>query len=354
MKQLQSIIDPQTRAAPTTDFSDANFPVDAEGRTLHLGCKRGEVANRILSVGSMDRALLIADALDGPGPGGEPFQHMSGRGFLTITGLHAGTPVSIITTLMGMPNMDFVVREARAVVSGQLAVVRLGTCGALRPPAVLGSLMVATPGAVCIRRDPDAWTHGDGRPRYTVSAPVAADPVLRQLLVEACEQQVGAEGVVQGLNATADSFYSSQGRLGPHFEDVNEGVIEALLSRHADAVSLEMETFHLLDLARCSRGSIRAAAFCIAAAERYSNRFIGKELMVQRERQGGAAALAALTRCPLAGAIGADGRPVEASNGSSSSNGGSGHWQLPPEAYVWAPGHSARAGPGQAAAAAAE
>jgi hypothetical protein len=33
-----------------------------------------------------------------------------------------------------------------------------------------------------------------------------------------------------------------------------------------------METFHLLDLARCSRGgSIRAAAVCIAAAERYSN-----------------------------------------------------------------------------------
>jgi hypothetical protein len=34
-----------------------------------------------------------------------------------------------------------------------------------------------------------------------------------------------------------------------------------------------METFHLLDLARCSDGnSIQAAAFCIAAAERYSNK----------------------------------------------------------------------------------
>lgn len=38
-------------------------------------------------------------------------------------------------------------------------------------------------------------------------------------------------------------------------------------------VSLEMETFHLLDLARCSEGnSLQAAAFCIAAAERYSNK----------------------------------------------------------------------------------
>ena len=52
---------------------------------------------------------------------------------------------------MGMPNMDFVVREARAAVSGDMAVVRLGTCGALRPPARLGSFMVASPGAVCVR-----------------------------------------------------------------------------------------------------------------------------------------------------------------------------------------------------------
>jgi uridine phosphorylase len=59
--------------------------------------------------------------------------------------------VSIITTLMGMPNMDFVVREARAVVDGQMAIIRLGTCGALRPPATLGSFMVASPGAVCVR-----------------------------------------------------------------------------------------------------------------------------------------------------------------------------------------------------------
>jgi len=67
------------------------------------------------------------------------------------TGLFKGVPVSIITTQMGMPNMDFVVRESRAVVDGQMAIVRLGTCGALRPPAVLGSLIVASPGAVCVR-----------------------------------------------------------------------------------------------------------------------------------------------------------------------------------------------------------
>jgi uridine phosphorylase len=103
---------------------------------------------------------------------------------------------------------------------------------------------------------------------------VPADPQLVQLLVEACKQHGGADGVVEGLDATADSFYSSQGRTGGHFEDVNEAVIEQLMSQHPQLVSLEMETFHLLDLARCSKGSIKAAAFCIAAAERYSNRWV--------------------------------------------------------------------------------
>lgn len=124
----------------------------------------------------------------------------------------------------------------------------------------------------CYRRDPDAWTYADGRPYFTVSAPVAADPELRDLLVSAAAEQVGPDAVVQGLNATADSFYSSQGRTGCHFEDENDKLIEQLLDNNKQLMSLEMETFHLLDLARCSKGTIKAAAFHIAAAERYSNR----------------------------------------------------------------------------------
>jgi hypothetical protein len=36
VRQLKTIIDPQK---PATDYKNANFPVDQEGRTLHLGCK---------------------------------------------------------------------------------------------------------------------------------------------------------------------------------------------------------------------------------------------------------------------------------------------------------------------------
>lgn len=280
-------------------YTDANFPVDAEGRTYHLGTKRGEVANRVLSVGSTDRAIMISKFLSPLQPGKPLFQLVSKRGFLTVTGSFNGTPVSIISTMMGMPNMDFVVRENRAIVDGQMAVVRLGTCGAVQPPAALGALLLAS-GSVCVRRDPDAFNsdRSDETP-YSVTKPIAADSELTAALQQAASELVGESNVVLGLNASADSFYSSQGRMGAHFDDRNEGLIPELVGSHPDLVSLEMETFHLYDLARCSRGSLKAAAFCIALAERYSNAFIEPALMEDRERSGGLVALTALSSIEL-------------------------------------------------------
>ena len=40
--------------------------------------------------------------------------------------------VSVVATGMGMAMMDFVVRECRAVVDGQMAICRLGGAGASR------------------------------------------------------------------------------------------------------------------------------------------------------------------------------------------------------------------------------
>ncbi|KAL6753071.1 nucleoside phosphorylase domain-containing protein [Haematococcus lacustris] len=282
-------------------FSDANFPMDGEGRTYHLGTKRGEVANRILSVGSTQRAQLLSQLLHPPAPGRPLFSHLSSRGFLTLTGRYQGVPVSIVSTHMGMPNMDFVVRESRAVVEGHMAIVRLGTCGAVQRLAKLGDLLVASSGSIAVRRNPDAWTQPLQHAHYCSSLPVPADPLLTSLLVEEAAKQVGSGRVVQGLNASADSFYSSQGRLGGDFQDANEQLLAQLCAAHHDLISLEMETFHLLDLARCSRGgSVKAVGMCIALAERYSNRLMSYAELEAAELAGGRAALAALARMPLA------------------------------------------------------
>jgi hypothetical protein len=60
------------------------------------------------------------------------------------------------------------------------------------------------------RRDPDAFTLGNNAKPYVFSLPVPADPVLSHMLKRQLEARLGEEGVCEGLNATADSFYSSQ------------------------------------------------------------------------------------------------------------------------------------------------
>src|SRR5690348_373203 len=69
------------------------FPMSSDGRTYHLGTKKGEVARRIICVGDLGRAERYATFLD---KDETPFKLTSSRGFLTITGKYKGVPVTIL------------------------------------------------------------------------------------------------------------------------------------------------------------------------------------------------------------------------------------------------------------------
>jgi uridine phosphorylase len=390
--------------AAAANFTNANFPMSAEGHVYHLGIRMGEIANRIVSVGDSQRAALIASYLDPLPETGAIFKHSSKRGFTVYTGLFHGVRMSVVATGMGMAMMDFVVRECRAVVEGQMAVCRLGTCGLLDAALPVGTVVVASPGSVAVRREPDAFSKpvvgATPLAPYRITNLVPSDPELSRLLLErlrvnlgddktdtraeaedstgartghdanpmvgVLEEQDDARGassgdggdhssdsdsidgllldgerqliavepisssggggnvraavkamadkdalatpsVVAGLNCTADSFYSSQGRTSGHFDDRNDNLIEAILAGDTSAASLEMETFHLLDLARCSqkvngRPGIVAAAAAIGLAQRKSNTFIESDRVERLERLGGISLLEALAARHLHGA----------------------------------------------------
>eukprot|EP00238_Polyblepharides_amylifera_P002032 CAMPEP_0196585694 /NCGR_PEP_ID=MMETSP1081-20130531/51637_1 /TAXON_ID=36882 /ORGANISM="Pyramimonas amylifera, Strain CCMP720" /LENGTH=251 /DNA_ID=CAMNT_0041907319 /DNA_START=635 /DNA_END=1387 /DNA_ORIENTATION=- len=231
---------------------------------------------------------------------------------------------------MGTAMMDFVVREARAVVEGGMAIIRLGTCGVLDDTLPVGSLIVASKGSVSVRRDPDAFhsedTHDEAEfgsisasnlgydsesiaksvtpfisspSPYWISRRVMPSEKLSQQLYSQLQEVCLAEGVstpvVRGLNASACSFYSSQARMVDHFDDRNEDLMNLIHSEHPEVTSLEMETFHLLDLARCSRGTVEAAACAIGLAQRKSNDFLQASQIRVLERIAGEATLRSLT-----------------------------------------------------------
>ncbi|KIY53128.1 uridine phosphorylase [Fistulina hepatica ATCC 64428] len=233
-------------------LTDANFPRTGDGRVYHLGLRPGEVSNRILTVGSTSRAHIVASHLDATP---KPFVLTSERGFLTITGRYSGVPVSIVVSNMGTPNMDFTVRELRECLSGDMLIVRLGSCGGLVPIPV-GSVVVPK-ACVAITRnvdfdfnDPD----NNDEPAYRISKPVSADDELHEKICEALERakpKGSTTTILSGLvNASADSFYSSQGRQ-TSFPDCNAHLLDLLLSSTPGVASLEMETHHLYHLAKC-------------------------------------------------------------------------------------------------------
>lgn len=148
--------------------------VDDE-RTYHVGIKvgtlmlllttdsqptqRGDVAPRILSVGSARRAYALSMLLHPLAGTGHSSPHIieSSRGFLTTTGSFSSSttgisaPVSIICTHMGAANMDFVIRECATVIDGPMAVIRVGTCGGLHADLEVGTVVVCSPGSLFVR-----------------------------------------------------------------------------------------------------------------------------------------------------------------------------------------------------------
>jgi len=242
-------------------ITDANFPRTGDGRVYHLGLRAGEVANRIITVGSPSRALAIASCLDALP---KPFTLISERGFHTFTGRYKGVPISIVSIGMGGPNMDFFVREVRESLRGDMVVIRLGSCGALIDLPVGSIVMPRASVAVTRNFDFDFGTGNSHEPPYRISKPVEADPDLRVVLERAIEAArpatSGTANVVGTVNASADSFYSSQGRQ-TSFPDHNENLIQHLQSSMKDLATLEMETFHLFHLAACYHKTLASCTF---------------------------------------------------------------------------------------------
>jgi uridine phosphorylase len=251
-------------AGKSPAFSSVNGVPLELGRTMHLGVCDRDVAPRVLSVGDVGRAERLSALLSGRRT------VTSSRGFVTHTGTFEGVPITVCATLMGFANMDFVVRELHAVVRGPMAVLRLGTCGGLQAHCPEGTLVLVK-AALRVTRNPDAAAqpapysqltamhlHQDLTVKalegsnpgahsllsatpafpYDISGKVAPHAALTALYGEALRR--GGNSVVEGLGASADSFYSSQGRASGAWGDRNNAVIPTL--EKAGVSALEMET----------------------------------------------------------------------------------------------------------------
>jgi len=83
--------------------------VVVDGKVLHLGLARGQLARNIFLVGDPARAIRVAERFD------NITAEVRNREYVTITGSYNGVPVSVIGTGIGVDNVEIALVEAYTV-----------------------------------------------------------------------------------------------------------------------------------------------------------------------------------------------------------------------------------------------
>ncbi|KAF8817930.1 phosphorylase family protein [Cardiosporidium cionae] len=238
-----------------------------DGSIYHLGAKKGEINNRLITVGDHGRANTLAELLDKDTP---TFSILSSRLFRIHSGCYKGVPVSIVGIGMGAPMMDFFVRETSYLIEGPMAVIRLGSCGLSNPSLAPGTVVTCTKGSMYCYTN---YGYFDGfateesteatKP-YVVTKAVPSDPELTKLLVKALKDR--NVPYHEGLNIACETFYSCQGRDDGVYQDENAYLLDLFQKLGIDSV--EMETHGLFNLAKRCKYPILASGCAVGIVNR--------------------------------------------------------------------------------------
>jgi DeoD family purine-nucleoside phosphorylase len=200
---------------------------------IHLRADPGDYAEAVLLPGDPVRAQRLAERyLEAP-------RQVNGeRGLLGFTGTFDGRPVSVQATGMGGPSAAIVIEEL--IQLGVRTLIRIGTCGGLRPELGLGDTVIAIS---AVPADSTARHYAGGEPH----APTADFSVTHDLVHHA--KPMGMRPHV-GPVASSDTFYDPDG--GRHRRWAGRGVL-----------AVEMEAATLFTIAAI-RG-VRAACVLVVS-----------------------------------------------------------------------------------------
>ena len=219
--------------------ADPRVAIPDTDRQYHIDLGPGELAEYILLPGDPDRTDRIAPLLENI-----EFQRHH-REFNSVTGTYKGLRVSVVSTGIGTDNVEIVMAEILALVK-QPTLIRIGSCGVLRPEINLGDLVI-TSGAVRLERTTAYFVH-DGYPAVAHYTAVAA-------LVEAAARLNQPAHV--GITATAPGFYGAQGRPIPQLPIRYPDLAEQMAAE--GVLNFEMEASALLVLAGLA-GAVQASS----------------------------------------------------------------------------------------------
>eukprot|EP01086_Lenisia_limosa_P009546 TRINITY_DN3302_c0_g1_i1.p1 TRINITY_DN3302_c0_g1~~TRINITY_DN3302_c0_g1_i1.p1 ORF type:complete len:301 (-),score=74.99 TRINITY_DN3302_c0_g1_i1:38-907(-) len=231
--------------------------MDDQGRTYHLETAEGQVANRIILCHTGGFALEIAKKMTSV-----HFKHVSGRDYVTYTGLYKDVPLTVCALNgLGPSMIDFAIREMKAILPPCPTAMVLLSEMATTPKKYYQYSTLVAKDSVAVVRNPNAdQSSTNPLEHYTLQTAAPADTELVEILTgKLTDAKVS---VKSGTNCSSSSYLFSRAIDDTNFEEGSQGLLDAVVNSNEQIACLDMETFHLFDLARIS--SDKEAPICPA------------------------------------------------------------------------------------------
>jgi len=262
---------------------ESELIINNDGTAFHLHIKPEDLADVVILVGDPGRVPMVASFFDE----GSITCDVQAREIHTKTGTYHGKRVSCISTGMGTDNIDIVMTELDALANvdfktrlpkeqhRRLKILRIGTCGAIRPELPLGSyifskMSVGFDSVLNWYADWDKVTdqkmekafmkHMNWPERFSTPYFVKASDLIAKTFEDV---------TVEGITMSAPGFYGPQGRsvrlkctipdLIQKLEDFKYGDLKI--------TNIEMESSALAGMAALLGHD--AGTICLAVANRY-------------------------------------------------------------------------------------
>lgn len=254
--------------------------INDDGTVFHLHLRPDQIADTVIMVGDPARVELVASRFE------ERECRAANREFITVTGRYRGKRMSVLSTGIGIGNIDISVTELDALANvdfatrtvkenlRRLTLVRLGTSGALQPDIELGDVVFSR---TSVGFD-GLLNYYKGRndvcdleiERAFMAHTGWSDLLPKPYFINASDElrQLFADTTTEGITIAAPGFYAPQGRwvrLEPADNDLN-AKIESFRYGDRRITNFEMEGSALAGLAALM--GHRAATMCTIIAQR--------------------------------------------------------------------------------------
>ena len=254
--------------------------INSDGSIFHLHLKPEQLADIVILVGDPGRVAMIAEYFD------TRECEVANREFLTVTGTYKGKRMTVMSTGIGIGNIDICVTELDALANidfatrqvkenfRQLTLVRLGTSGAIQPDIEVGEVVFSRTslgfdGLISYYEGRDEVCDLDlERAFMDYTMWYAKLPAPYFVDADATLFEMFKDSTREGITIAAPGFYAPQGRwvrLAPHDKELN-AKIEAFRYGERRITNFEMEGSALAGLAALL--GHRAATICTIIAQR--------------------------------------------------------------------------------------